>query len=386
MATISSMDGLADTFGRLEAMKAQEESTRCHNYFQRSACCLHESCRKDMVIWLQQMQRALELSSETVWIATRFLDRYVSSGKGKSQEALEDRYNFQLAAIAAFYTAVKIHEYPVVKLDVVKLVKICKGYYEESEILFTEEDILSALDWRVTTPTPMEFVRVFIELLPERIASSSTTSDRLLETSQKFVDGTTTDFYFTFFKPSVIGAACLASSVSATKGILSSSERKAFWLQLAKTTDMIEVMEAQNRLLSGKTLSNPKKTKSSITSNSATHPKPMSMSDHKSSPVDVFSFDEHDQVNANYSNLVSAPMLPEDDREKTIRWESSSNKSGEGCPDAEDVEWMEVELFQRPQQNEGEKKKRNKKKKQRHAPFSRFRSSVEEKLFGIVGL
>lgn len=334
------------------------------------------------------MQRALELSSETVWIATRFLDRYVSSGKGKSQEALDDRHKFQLAAITAFYTAVKIHEYPVVKLDVVKLVKICKGYYEESEILFTEEDILSALDWRVTTPTPMEFVRVFIELLPERIASSSITSDRILEASQKFVDGTTTDFYFTFFKPSIIGAACLASSVAATKGgILSSSERKAFWLQLAKTTDMIEVMEAQNRLLSGKTLSNPKKAKkSSITSNSATHPKPMSMSDHKSSPVDVFSFDEHDQVNANYSNLVSAPMLPEDDREKTIRWESSSNKSGEGCPDAEDVEWMEVELFQRPQQNEGEKKKRNKKKKQRHAPFSRFRSSVEEKLFGIVGL
>ena len=103
------------------------------------------------------MQQALELNSETVSIATSLWDQYVNR---RSQEALKDRLQFQLAGIASLYIAVK--NYESVELNVATLTKLCQGFFEESDILSTEEDILSALEWRIVTPTPMKLVRIFI--------------------------------------------------------------------------------------------------------------------------------------------------------------------------------------------------------------------------------
>ena len=257
----------ADILDRIEIMRAQEEATSpCYNYFQRSTTSIDGECRKPMTAWLQEMQRKLNLSPETAWIAASFLDRYASSGKGRSQEALEDKHKYQLATISAFYTAIKIYERA--ELTVHKFAKYCQGYYEVEEITSMEEDILFALDWRVACPTPMDFVRHFIDLLPPEKMTSSI-SESLLEASQKHVDYTVTDIYFAFFKPSAIGAACLACSLLAQADILSSSERKAFWLQLAKNTVLTDVMDAQNKLLRGHPLRKPK-TASQVTESSAT--------------------------------------------------------------------------------------------------------------------
>ncbi|KAL7532045.1 hypothetical protein ACHAXR_004394 [Thalassiosira sp. AJA248-18] len=242
-----------DTLECIKAMRAQEDtSSSCYNYLQSSACNnedIDEACRKSMVVWCQQLQKALKLSPQTVWITISFFDRYLSSSKGKSQEALENQYKFQLAAITSFYIAVKIYE--PVELDVATLAKLCKGYYEESKILSMETDILFALEWRVSCPTPMDYVMRLLELLPAEI-----NSEGLLKDSQKHVEHTSNDFYFTFCKPSVVGASCLASSLAGAD-VLSSSERQAFWLQIARITNMIDVMEAQNRLLEGKTICQP---------------------------------------------------------------------------------------------------------------------------------
>ena len=70
-----------------------------------------------MVKWLQQVQSTLKLNPDTVWIAMSIFDRYLCSGRGGSVRALEDKCKFQLAAITAFYTAVKIHEPVVLGID-----------------------------------------------------------------------------------------------------------------------------------------------------------------------------------------------------------------------------------------------------------------------------
>mmetsp|Transcript_19071 Transcript_19071/g.31102 ORF Transcript_19071/g.31102 Transcript_19071/m.31102 type:complete len:82 (-) Transcript_19071:19-264(-) len=74
------------------------------------------------------------------------LDRYLSSGKGKSAEALQNKHKFQLAAITSFYMAVKLHE--PVQLGIDMLVKLCRGFYKESAITSLEQDILHSLEWR----------------------------------------------------------------------------------------------------------------------------------------------------------------------------------------------------------------------------------------------
>mmetsp|Transcript_30239 Transcript_30239/g.51529 ORF Transcript_30239/g.51529 Transcript_30239/m.51529 type:complete len:144 (+) Transcript_30239:1-432(+) len=100
----------------------------------------------------------------------------------------------------------------------------------------------------------MDFARQMVEFLPEKISSSM--SEYILEVTQEYIDHSATDFFFSFCKPSVIGASCLASTLTGSD-ILSISERQAFWLELARITDMIEVVEAQDKLLAGKAPTKP---------------------------------------------------------------------------------------------------------------------------------
>lgn len=235
-----------ETLSVLAAMRSQEdEVSACYNYLQNSETEIDYTCRKSMVTWCQQVQKALKLSPETVWIAISFFDRYLSSGKGKSSAALQDKYTFQLTVITCFYTAVKLYE--DVELSVSTLAKLCKNYYKKNDIIESEEDILFALDFRLATPTAMDFIRHYMKLLPSEMITSS-----VMKACEEKVAYTSTDIYFTFCKPSVVGASCLAS-VLIGKDLLSSKQRQNFYLHLANTSDLIDIMEAQNKLVTGHT-------------------------------------------------------------------------------------------------------------------------------------
>jgi hypothetical protein len=82
------------------------------------------------------------------------------------REALKCRSTFQRAAATSFFVAVKIHEPSV--LGIRLMVNLCRGLYEESDIVAKEIEILSALEWRVcvSSTMPMEYVRHFVDLLP----------------------------------------------------------------------------------------------------------------------------------------------------------------------------------------------------------------------------
>jgi hypothetical protein len=110
-----------ETLSRIKAMRYQESTLVVYNYFNRSPLpsssshdmimtdvededIMDESSREAMVIWLVRLQKTLGLSSETVSIGISYLDRYLSSGRGKSRNVLHNRCHFQLAAITCFYT------------------------------------------------------------------------------------------------------------------------------------------------------------------------------------------------------------------------------------------------------------------------------------------
>ncbi|KAL7527555.1 hypothetical protein ACHAWF_002226 [Thalassiosira exigua] len=244
--TASAHDNAIDLTARLDAMKVQESASQVNNYFERASDDVDESCRASMVQWTRQISTALELRSETVWMATSFLDRYLSSGKGKSQEALEDRHRFQLAHIACFYLAVKIRE--PAELTVSDLADLlCRGYYDEADVVEAELDVLFALDWRLSVPTPMEYVARFLEFLPNLDVSAR---DYILEASRKYVDRAAEDFYFATKKPSVVGAGCLVGALTEIDA-LTRRERQAFWITLGQMTNLIGIMYVQKRLLGG---------------------------------------------------------------------------------------------------------------------------------------
>lgn len=242
------MQNQTDILQRLDAMKAQEDTTGCFYLNMHNILCgdTNEACRKSMVTWLTQVQTALSLSPESVWVAMSFFDRYLSSGRGNSHEALTNKRLYQLAAITSFYTAIKISEPVVLGIDM--LVQICRGTYKQSDIINMENDILSALNWRVSGHTPMDFARHLLELLTEQKQLSSHDSDSLLEICQKHVDFTISDIYFSSCTPSTVGISCLASS------LVDCRQRHAIWATLSELCqfDLLpnEVIVAQQRLWS----------------------------------------------------------------------------------------------------------------------------------------
>ncbi|KAL7517871.1 hypothetical protein ACHAWX_002748 [Stephanocyclus meneghinianus] len=225
----------------ISAMHLQEKKTpRCSNYFQRSRV-VDESCRTAMVNWLFQISDALSLNRETVSLAISFLDRFLSSKTACSTQALEDRHKFQLAAITSYYIAVKIFE--PVQLGVNMLVKLCRGFYEQSAILAMENDILFSLDWRVSSPTPLDFMRQMLELL-------SFNEQSIVENARIHMRNVTSDVHFSTFTPSVVGAACVAMSFRESN-VIPSPGQLIFWEQICQELELNESKEffhAQQRL------------------------------------------------------------------------------------------------------------------------------------------
>lgn len=249
-------DDLIDVLDRISAMRLQEgKTTRCRNYF---TYFVNRSCRKAMVDWCFIVVDSFDLSRETVAIAMSILDRYLSSGKGKSVEALQKKNKFQLATITSFYMAVKIHE--PVKLGIGMLIKLCRGFYKESDVIATEQDILFSLDWRVcvSSATPMEYVRHFLEMLPEWMD----VADVILENATKHTDCATKDIYFSTCRASTVGVACLAGALNDVYS-LSSFEKEVIWRKLNRKLDFDiqsnEVRKIERQLLAKSTCCDPKR-------------------------------------------------------------------------------------------------------------------------------
>jgi hypothetical protein len=260
-------DNQEDILSRLDAMRVQEATVRCVNYFKQGGGdgfegkVLDPSCRHSMATWIHQVQTTLSLSPESVWIAMHFFDRYLSSGKGDSRRVLTSRNEFQLAAITCFYTAVKIYEPVVLGIDM--LVRICRGTYAEEDVARMEKEILTALDWRVSCHTPMDFARTLLELCDEAELPSNVSSS-LLERCQEHLNYAVTDLSFSCCKPSVVGISCLASALTESDD-LSLTQKEDLWLRLSDIVDFDLssqlVLVVQQRLLSNSSPCKPSSSK-----------------------------------------------------------------------------------------------------------------------------
>jgi hypothetical protein len=212
----------------IAAMHIQEQKTpRCNNYFQRTHA-VDESSRTAMITWLCQISDALSLNRETVGLATSFLDRFLSSQTKSAEQALNDRHKFQLAAITTFYIAVKINEPVQLRIDL--LVKLCRNFYDQHVILSMEKDILFSLEWRISSPTALDFVRQALALLP-----STESCD--LEKAEQYVFSSIKDIHFSPIAPSMVGAACVALSLQESS-ISTSLDESMLWDRICKTLEL----------------------------------------------------------------------------------------------------------------------------------------------------
>ena len=171
--TLASCDGVGldsnDTLATIHAMRRQEESGYLiADYFSmpRSVQIVGQpadvECRAAMATWTVQIVDHCSFKRETAAISISFLDRFLSSSDGQ-QNVITDRHQFQLAAMACLYTAVKIHEKEAVTPELIA--QLSNGAHCKEDVEAMEMRILSALQWRVNPPTASAFVHQFVSLL-----------------------------------------------------------------------------------------------------------------------------------------------------------------------------------------------------------------------------
>ncbi|KAJ6570353.1 cyclin-like protein [Mycena sp. CBHHK59/15] len=100
--------------------------------------------------WLMQVHVRFHLTSETLFLCTNLIDRFLST-------RIVSHKKLQLVGMACMFIAAKYEE--TVAPAVLNFVHVSDGAYEAAEMLQAEQHILHALEWNLSYPSPINYLR-----------------------------------------------------------------------------------------------------------------------------------------------------------------------------------------------------------------------------------
>jgi hypothetical protein len=165
-------------------------------------------CRHAMVSWSYQIVDYCNFKRETAAISMSFLDRFCASPGG--QYVILDRHEFQLAAMTALYTAVKIHEQQA--MDPQLIANLSRGAHTKEAVEQMEFRMLNAIQWRVNPPTAMAFMKHFLDLVPLHILEDQTRTT-VIDLAQYQVELAVCDYNLGMQQASSIAFASLLNAI-----------------------------------------------------------------------------------------------------------------------------------------------------------------------------
>ena len=141
--------------------------------------------RRKICQWCYRVVDHFRLNREVVSVAMNLFDRFLpqyygvesSSGYGNAV----DSRTYQLSAMTCLYIAIKLEDQGTSarrRFRLCSFVDLSRGQFSASDIEAMEVTVLSTLQWRVSTPTPMTFISYLLALVPtkgQRLASHPTT-------------------------------------------------------------------------------------------------------------------------------------------------------------------------------------------------------------------
>ncbi|KAH8877591.1 G2/mitotic-specific cyclin-B2 isoform 2 [Schistosoma japonicum] len=115
-------------------------------------CEITPRMRYILINWLVQVHYSYKLQPETLYLCVAILDRYLLKN---SKSLTKD--GFQLIGVASLFIAAKFEEmYPP---DISDFSSITNNTYSKSDIRNTEQVILQSIDFYLSIPTPLVFLR-----------------------------------------------------------------------------------------------------------------------------------------------------------------------------------------------------------------------------------
>jgi hypothetical protein len=150
-----------------------------------------EEWRRKICQWSFRVIDHFRLDREVVTLGMNVFDRFLVAHPRSCEENNNSRLcscpsckrsvdsrTYQLAAMTSLYLAVKLHSAGSEeefnrrrRFKLCSFVELSRGQFDSKDICAMERTILSTLNWKVNSPTPMTFVTYFLNLLmPERDA------------------------------------------------------------------------------------------------------------------------------------------------------------------------------------------------------------------------
>jgi hypothetical protein len=184
------------TIDALHAMMEQDITHTCRDYLNDGDCIsedevltsddhVSESSQKltvedraQMVDWCYSLIDLCQLARSNVVMAMSIADRFMSNPNGllvsqftpysfSPQEIRHNRTMFQLLAVSALYTTIKINEQVIFSAE--NFAAATQGMYTVEEIEAMERTILECLAWKVSAPTALEVGCTVLELMTPQV-------------------------------------------------------------------------------------------------------------------------------------------------------------------------------------------------------------------------
>jgi Cyclin, C-terminal domain/Cyclin, N-terminal domain len=126
------------------------------------------------------------------------------------QDILVDRNLYQLAAMTALYTSVKIHEQEAMDPKLVS--SLSRGVHSPQAVEAMEARLLNAIQWRVNPPTALSFVRMMMNLVPEQMLGASE-REATIEVTRFQIEMSVNEYAFCCCPASSIALAAILNSI-----------------------------------------------------------------------------------------------------------------------------------------------------------------------------
>ena len=175
-----------------EYLKVLEESTMPNPDYMDHQENLEWQLRGVLIDWLIEVHTRFHLLPETIFLAVNIIDRFLSA-------RVVELEKLQLVGITAMFIASKYEE--VISPHVVNFRHVADDGFSEEEILKAERFVLAALNYDLSYPNPMNFLR--------RISKADSYDIQTRTLGKYLLEISLLDHRFMGYHPSHIAAAAM---------------------------------------------------------------------------------------------------------------------------------------------------------------------------------
>ncbi len=133
-----------------DVTRAPQQTTMPNPHYMENQKDLAWKMRGILIDWLIQVHSRFRLLPETLFLAVNIIDRFLS-------KRVVSLAKLQLVGITCMFIAAKVEE--IIAPSASNFLYCAEESYTESEILQAERYVLKTIDWNLSYPNPIHFLR-----------------------------------------------------------------------------------------------------------------------------------------------------------------------------------------------------------------------------------